>query len=422
MKRSLLITLVSGIFGLTLLCSGSFAANKGPIKMGWLVPITGVYAGLGEDVTNGFLMYLDQVGFKAGGRKIKVIKEDSRANPEAAISKFRKLVQHDRVAAIGGIISAPNGLATAAMADQLKTPLLITSAAADDNTQRKQRKWATRLGWAASQPMFPFGEWVRKNLGYEKMATIGIDFQFGFDNVGGFQKTFEANGGKIIQKQWAPIGTVDFGPYISAINREAEAVYVVFGGQMCLNFHKQYQDSGLKIPLVGAGTNSDEYILQAQGDEILGYISALIYSAALDTPANKKWQKKYQEKYKKIGSLYAMLGYELAWRLVLAVDEVNGDVENKEAFLKAIKKVELPEPIRGPYHFDKYGNPVENVYIRKVVKKDGYELDYMNSGNIKWNMVIDTIPEVSQFWKYDPEEYMKQPTYSHDYPPCKYCK
>ena len=106
----------------------------------------------------------------------------------------------------------------------------------------------------------------------------------------------------------------------------------------------------------------------------------------------------------------------------MAIEAVNGDVENKEAFLEAIKNVKLPDPIRGPFHLGKYGNPVQNIYIRKVEKIDGYALDYMNSGPIKWNMVIDTIPQVSQFWKFDPEEYMKQPTFSHKYLPCKYCE
>jgi len=422
MRKSLVTILVSTVCVLALFCMTGFAAEKGAIKVGWLAPKTGVYAVMGEDMTNGFHMYMEEIGYKAAGRKIEVIEEDYRAVAETGITKFRKLVSHDNVAVVGGITTAPVGLACAAVADQLQTPLIIACAAADDNTQRKRAKWATRLGWTGSQPMFPFGEWVRKNLGYEKVATIAIDFQFGFDNVGGFQTTFEANGGKIIQKQWAPIGTVDFGPYISAIDRSADALFVNFGGQMCLHFHKQYKDSGIKLPVIGSGTNSDEYILQSQGDEILGYISPLHYSAALDTPANRKFQEKYQKKYNKIGSYYAANSYELAWWIHLAIEAVKGDVENKEAFLKAIKSVRLPDPVRGPFYMDEYGNPVQNIYIRKVEKIDGYALDYLKSGPLKWNKVIDTIPQVSQFWKFDPETYMKQPTYSHDFPPCKYCK
>lgn len=332
------------------------------------------------------------------------------------------MASHDKVAVVGGIITAPTGLATAAAADELQTPLIITCAAADDNTQRLRKKWATRTGWAGSQPMFPFGEWTYKKLGYKRLVTVAVDFQFGYDTVAGFQQTFEAAGGQIIQKIWVPVNTVDFAPYIANIRRDADAVWINMVAAMSLKFPKQYQEAGIKLPLFGNGTVSDEYILPAQGDEILGFISPLHYSAALDNPANRKFQEKYQAKFKKIGSYYAAHSYETGMWIKQAIEAVKGNVEDKEGFLKAIKNVKLADPPRGPFYMDPYGNPVQNIYIRKVEKIKGFPLDFMNSGEIKWNVVIDTIPAVSQFWKYNPEEYMKQPTYSQVFPACKYCK
>jgi branched-chain amino acid transport system substrate-binding protein len=240
--------------------------------------------------------------------------------------------------------------------------------------------------------------------------------------VGGFQRTYEEAGGQIIQKIWVPVNIVDFAPYIARIRKDADAVWVNAVAAMALRFPKQYQEMGMKLPLIGSGNVSDEYILPAQGDEILGFISPLHYTAALDTPANRKFQEKYQNKYKKIGSYYASHSYELGMWLHKAIDAVKGNVENKEVFLQAIKKVQLADPPRGPFHMDEYGNPVQNVYIRKVEKIKGFPLDFLGGEAKKWNVVIDTIPAVSQFWKYNPEEYMKQPTFSQTYPPCKYCK
>ncbi len=397
---------------------GSWAAEKGPIKVGWLSPQTGQWAEVGKDMNNGFNMYMEEIGYKAAGRTFEVIAEDTRAIPDTAVTKFRKLVSHDRVAVVGGMVTAPSGLAVAAAADEMQVPLIIDCAAADDNTQRLRKKWVTRIGWTGSQPMFPFGEWVYKKLGYKKIVTIAVDFAFGFDNVGGFQRTFEAAGGRIIQKMWVPVNAVDFAPYISNINKDADAVFVALVGSAPLKFPKQYQEAGIKLPLIGSGTVSDEYVLPAQGDEILGFISPLHYSAALNTPANRKFQEKYQAKYKKMGSYYASHSYELGMWLAQAVEAVKGNVEDKEAFLKAIKSVKLADPPRGPFQLDAYGNPVQNIYIRKVEKTKS-PLDFLNSGNIKWNVVIDTIPNVSQFWKWNPEEYMKQPAYSHDFPPMK---
>ena len=422
MKKVFFVSFCVSLLVVVGLCSGSFAAEKGPIKVGFLCPLSGPWAEVGKDMANGFNMYMEEVGFKAAGREIVVVREDTRATPETAVTKLRKVVSHDKVAVVGGIITAPSGLATAAAADELQIPLIIACAAADDNTQRLRKKWATRLGWTGSQPMFPFGEWVYKKLGYKKIATMMLDFQFGYDSTGGFQKTFEEAGGQIIQKLWVPVNTLDFGPYIARVRKDADALMTGFGGVMNLKFPKQYQESGLKLPMICSGTNVDEFVLPAQGDEVLGYISPLHYSAALDIPANRKFQQKYQTRYNKIGSYYAAHSYEFGMWLVKAIEMVKGDVESKEDFLKAIKNVKLTDTPRGPFHMDEYGNPVQNVYIRKVEKVKDHPLDFLKSGEIKWNVVIDTIPNVSQFWKYNPEEYMKQPPYSQDYPACKYCK
>lgn len=400
------------------LTAASWAADKGPIKIGWLSPQTGQWAEVGKDMDNGFNLYMEEIGYKAGGRTIEVIREDTRADPATAVTKFRKLVSSDHVALAAGLVTAPSGLAVAATADQMQVPLIIDAAAADDNTQRQHKKWVIRIGWAGSQPMFPFGEYVAKKLGYKKIVTIAVDFAFGYDNVGAFQRTYEAAGGRIIQKMWVPVNTVDYAPYISNIRKDADAVFVVAVGSMPLKFVKQYHDAGIKLPLVGSGTVSDEYILQAEGDEVLGYISPLHYSAALNTPANRKFQEKYQKKYKKIASYYACNSYELAMLLTQAIGAVNGNVENKEEFLKSLKSAKLSDPPRGPFYLDAYSNPVQNIYIRKVEKIKSPE-DFLNSGAIKWNVVIDTIPAVSQFWKSTPEGYMKQPVYSHDFPPMK---
>ena len=111
--------------------------------------------------------------------------------------------------------------------------------------------------------------------------------------MGGFQKTFEENGGKIIQKIWVPLTAQDFSPYLSQISKDADAVFAVFCGRAGLQFIKQYQEFGLKgkIPLIGGGTTTDEHALPSMGDEAIGVITALHYSEALDNPANKKFVK-----------------------------------------------------------------------------------------------------------------------------------
>jgi branched-chain amino acid transport system substrate-binding protein len=413
MAKQLLVTVV-GVLALVAAVGVNIApAQKGSIKIGVLAPMTGSAAAIGKDMVNGLAMYLDEMGQQMAGRKVEVIIEDTQGKPDVALTKLRKLVESDNVQVLVGETFAHIGYALAPRVDEYKVPMLYPVIAADDLTQRKPAKWVVRTGWTSSQPSHPFGEWVYTTLGYKKIVTIAIDYAFGWEVVGGFQKSFEEAGGQIIQKLWPPLGTTDFAPYLSQIRRDADAVFALMVAASSLRFPKQYQDAGLKarLPLIGGGTTFDEFVLPSLGDEAIGGISPLIYSAALDTPVNTQFVKAYRAKFGKVPSYFSETCYTTGRWINEAAQAVGGKVEDREPFLAALRKVEIPDAPRGPIKLDSYGNPIQNIYVRKVEKKDG-EL---------WNTVIHTFPAVSQFWKYPPEEFLKQPVYSRDFPPCKHC-
>jgi branched-chain amino acid transport system substrate-binding protein len=404
----LLALLFTGVAG-----SESVWAQKGPIKIGVITPMSGGAAQIGKDMTNGMSMWLDENNQTIAGRKVEVIVEDSQGQPNVALTKLQKLVESDRVHILVGEVFAHIGYAMAPKVEEYRIPMLYPVIAADDLTQRKPARWVVRTGWASSQPSHPFGEYAAKTLGYKRIAVIGIDYAFGWEVVGGFQKTFEENGGQIIQKLWAPLNTTDFAPYLSQIRRDADAVFALMVSISASRFPKQYQDAGLKakLPLIGGGTTFDEFVLPSLGDEAIGGISPLIYSAALDTPVNKRFVAEYRKKYGKVPSYFSETSYTSTRWIAEAAKAIGGDVENREKFLEALRKVEIRDAPRGPIKLDAYGNPIQNIYIRKVEKKDG-EL---------WNTVVHTYPAVSQFWKYKPDEFLKQPVYDRNYPPCKHC-
>ena len=391
----------------------AWAQQKGPIKIGFIAPMTGGAAQVGKDMVNGLMMYLAEHGNQIAGRKVEVIVEDNQGSPAVALTKLRKLVESDKVQVLAGGLFAHVGYALAPKVDEYKVPMLYPVMAADDLTQRKPTKWVVRTGWTSSQPSHPFGEYAAKTLGYKKVVTIGMDYAFGYEVIGGFQKTFEEHGGQIIQKLWAPIGTTDFAPYLSQVRKDADAVFALMVAVSSLRFPKQYENAGLKarLPLIGGGTTFDEFVLPSLGDEAIGGMSPLIYSAAIDTPINKKFVKDYRAKFGKVPSYYSETCYTAGRWIDEAAKAINGDLENREKFLAALRKVEIPDAPRGPIKLDAYGNPVQNIYIRKVEKKDG-EL---------WNTVLKVYPNVTQFWNYKPDAFMKDPVYSRDYPPCKYC-
>ncbi len=411
-KNFILMILVTAMVGLIAFNpSPSWAQAKGPIKIGFIAPLSGGFAATGKDMLSGLQLYLEEIGYTAAGRKIELIVEDDEGVPATGLTKTRKLVEKDGVHVMTGGLLASTGYALAPYIDSKEIPMTYPLMAPDDLTQRQRAKWIVRTGWNSSQPNHPLGEYAYQTLKYRKVAIVGLDYAFGWECAGGFQKTFEEAGGKIIQKIWTPLTVTDFSPYLSQISKEADAVYALFLARAALQFTKQYQEFGLKakIPLIGGGTTTDEHVLPSMGDEAIGIITALHYSEALDNPANKRFVKAFREKAKKAASYYSENTYTGVRWIVEAIKAIGGDVENRQKFMEALKKVELKDVPRGPFKLDDYGNPVQNVYIRKV-ERVGAELQ---------NTVIYTYPNVSQFWKYKPEEFLKQPVYSREFPPLK---
>jgi len=193
----------------------------------------------------------------------------------------------------------------------------------------------------------------------------------------------------------------DFAPYLAQVPRDVDAVYALVLGRAALQFMRQYTEFGLKprVMLIGGGTTTDEHVLPFMGDDALGVITALHYSAALDTPANRTFAAAYRAKYRKIPSYYAESMYSGAKWFAAAAEAIHGNVEDSEAFLQALRNIRVVDLPRGPVRLDEYGNPIENVYIRKVERVNG----------ALQNTVVATIPAVSQFWKYNPARYLAQP-------------
>jgi branched-chain amino acid transport system substrate-binding protein len=389
------------------------AAQSGPIKIGLLTPLTGAFAALGKDMLNGTELYLDEIGHQVAGRKIELIVEDTEGNTATALTKARKLVDQDKIHVLTGGLLASTGYALHPFADAQKIPTTYPVMASDDLTQRKPAKWVVRTGWATSQPMHPFAEWVVKNTKYRKVATVAMDYAFGWETVGGFQRTFEEGGGQIVQKIWTPLNTNDFAPFLAQIKPDADAVLALMVGRLALQFMKQYEETGRKArqPLLGGGTTTDESVLPQMGDEAIGAITALHYSAALATPQNQKFFKVFEAKAGKIPSYYSEACYTGARWIAEAIKAVGGKVEDREALLQALRKVEMKDAPRGPISVDRWGNPIQTIYVRKVERV---------AGKLQ-NTVIATMPAVSQFWKYNPDEYLKLPLYTREYPPCKAC-
>jgi branched-chain amino acid transport system substrate-binding protein len=396
----------------------SVPAGAEELRIGYLAPLTGGLAQTGIDMRDGFMLYLEQHGNKLGGMDVKLIIEDEQGKGDVAVTKAKKLVLQDKVHMFIGGVLASTGYALAPVSTELKTMYIPSIPAADDLTQRQLKNfpYLIRTSWSSSQPHHPLGQWAC-DQGYKKIVTIAADYAFGYEVVGGFQKAFEDCGGKIVQKIWPPLGAKDFGPFIPTIKEDADAVLSLMVGPMPAQFIKQMRGAGFKKPILGGGTSYDEFVLPFMGDEAIGDVSALHYSAALDTPKNIEFVKAYRAKFGKVPSYYSENNYTTAQWLDEALQKAGGKWPGPEELIKLMVGIKL-DAVRGPVSFDDMRNPIQNIYIKKVEKKKmfGYEKDEL------WNTVIKTYPNVSQFWTYGKDKFLAQPVYDKSFPPCKFCE
>jgi branched-chain amino acid transport system substrate-binding protein len=390
------------------------AAEKGPIRIGYFGPLTGNFSQTGKDMTDGFTLFWEEVGNKVAGREVKIIVEDSDPEPASALTKVRRLVEQEQVHTVAGGLLAATGYAIAPYLEQNKIPTVYPVMAPDDITQRKPVRWIVRTSASGSQLTHSLGDYAYKQLKLRRVATISMDYAFGWESNAGFQRVFEDAGGKVVQRIWTPLSTQDYAPYLASLKKDIDGVYACHTGGLSPRFIKAWSDAGLKgkISLVGVGTLTDENVLKSMGDEAVGTITSLIYSSVLDTPANKKFSAAYEKRYNRGTSLYSAEGYTGARFYYEALKSINGEAEDKEKLIAALRKVEISDDPRGPMKMDDLGNPIENVYIRRVDRVGG-KLQ---------NTVIHTYPNVSQFWTYNREEYLKTPVYDRNYPPCKFCE
>jgi branched-chain amino acid transport system substrate-binding protein len=383
-------------------------AQTGPIRVGFLTIKTGPLASGGIQMEQGLTVFFKERNNMLVGRPVELHTADTAGNPAQARTKTQELVERLKVSVLIGPLAAFEALAIDDYIRSSQTPILSV-AGAEDMTQRKPNPWFVRPSSTSAQPSHPLGEYAAKDLKLKRVAVLADDFAFGHENAAGFQRVFEDNGGKVVQKLFTPLNAPDYGTYISQLKQNLDAVYTGHAGSNGFKFIKQLREYGNRVQILGGFTPVDEALLQQMGDDALGAITGNWYSAQLDFPINKRFVEAIQRDYKGDPGVYAAETYLCGEVLEHALKQIGGKIEDKAAFMKALREAKVPDTLRGPVRFDELGNVVGNSYIRKVEKKGG---KYVNA-------VVKTYPDVSQFWTYKQDEFLKNPVYSRDYPPAR---
>jgi branched-chain amino acid transport system substrate-binding protein len=378
-------------------------AQAGPMKIGFLTVKTGPLASGGIQMEQGLTLYLKERNNMLAGWPVQIFTGDSGGAPAVARTKMQEFVEKEDIACLIGPLAAAEALAIDDYIRDKQVPTLSV-AAAEDMTQRRPNPWFCRATSTSAQCSYAMGDYAAKELKYQRAAVIADDLAYGHELIGGFQRAFEDAGGKVVQKLWPPLVAPDYATYIGQLKKNVDVVFIGFAGSNGFKFFKQYKEYGGTTPILGGMTAIDESLLQQMGDDAVGVLSTCWYSAQIDTPTNKKFVEGMNRDYKVDPGFYAAATYTNGAVLEAALAKIGGRIEDKTALIAALRASDKVETARGPVSFDKYGNVVGNVYIRKVEKKGGKLV----------NTVVKTYPNVSQFWTYDPDEFLKHPVYNRE--------
>ncbi|HEX4326359.1 MAG TPA: ABC transporter substrate-binding protein [Burkholderiales bacterium] len=382
------------------------AQAAGPIRLGLMTVKTGPLASGGLDMEKALMQYLKERNYMMAGRKVELFVGDSGGVPATARAKVQELVERNKIHVMIGPLAANEALAVDDYIRSASLPTLSV-AAAEDMTQRKASPWFVRGTSTSSQCAHPMADYCLKELKWKRMGLIADDLSYGHEMLAGFQRVFEEGGGKIIQKTFSPLTVPDYGSYLAQLKTNVDGIFLGFAGSNGFRYLRQFNEYGMKgkVNVVGGMTALDEAVLRNMGDEALGIRTACWYSAELANPLNKKFAADFRAQNKYDPGFYAAATYVEAAVLEAALNTIKGKIEDKAAFMKALRSVKT-STVRGPVSFDSYGNVVGDVFIRRVERKDGRLV----------NVVDKTYPNVSQFWTYKPEEFLKNPVYSRDWP------
>jgi branched-chain amino acid transport system substrate-binding protein len=349
-------------------------AQAKDLKIGLVVPLSGPFATTGQQMMNGVKLYVQQHGDTVAGRKVVlIVKDDTGVNPTITKREAQGLLINDKVDVLAGFGLTPGAFATAPLAQETHTPMVVMNAATSAITTKSD--YITRTSTTLPQVAAPMATWAKEN-GVKKVYVIVADYGPGHDAAKQFKKTFTAAGGEIIGELHTPLTSPDFAPFLQKIkDAKPDALFLFIpNGDQGISFAKGYKERGLDkagIKLLATGDITTEDMIDAIGDSALGIITSYYYAQSHDSPENKAYVAAYTKAYPGVRpNMISVAGYDGMNLIYEALKKTNGDAGG-DAFMSAVKGMKWMSP-RGPILIDpKTRDIVQNVYIRRVERVNG---------------------------------------------------
>jgi branched-chain amino acid transport system substrate-binding protein len=341
-------------------------------KIGLILPMTGPFASTGKQIEAAARLFIAQNGDTVAGKKVELIVKDDTGTPDVTKRIAQELVVNDKVQVLAGFGLTPLALATAPIATQSKTPLVVMAAATSSITQASP--YIVRTSFTLPQAAVTIADWAPKN-GIKKVVTLVSDYGPGIDAEKFFKDRLQFNGGQVVESLRVPLRNPDFAPFLQKVrDAKPDALFTFVPSGAGAALMKQFAERGLDkagIKLIGTGDVTDDDILNSMGDAALGVVTSHHYSAAHDSPLNKKFVEAFTKANGNLRPNFMAVGGYDGMRLIYEAVKKTKGAGGGDALLAAMKGQIFESP-RGPMFIDaQTRDVVHNVYIRKVEKKDG---------------------------------------------------
>ncbi|AUQ70532.1 ABC transporter substrate-binding protein [Phaeobacter inhibens] len=328
-------------------------------KIGMITTLSGGGAGLGVDVRDGFMLAMEQ----AGRDDIEVLIEDDQRKPESAVQIADQMIQSEKVDIMTGIIWSNLAMAVVPAATAQGVFYLSPNAGPSALAGKRCHENYFNVAWQNDNLHEAAGAYAN-DAGLKNSYILAPNYPAGKDALTGYKRMYQ---GDLAGETYTKLGQTDYAAEIAQIRASgADSVYFFLPGGMGISFLKQYADSGVDLPVVGPAFSFDQGILQAVGGAALGIKNTSQWNKDLDNPANTAFVAAFQQKYKRLPSLYASQGYDTANLILSALDKAS--VDDKEAFRAALKAAEF-ESVRGDFKFGDNHHPIQNIYVREVIQE-----------------------------------------------------
>ncbi|MBN8750539.1 Periplasmic binding protein [Xylophilus ampelinus] len=350
----------------------AMAQASGPFKIGLILPMTGQQASTGRQIEAAARLYMAQNGDTVAGRKVELIVKDDVATPDVTKRLAQELIVNDKVNVIAGFGVTPAALAAAPLATQAKVPQVVMAAATSSITEASP--FIVRSSFTLPQVSVAMGDWAPKN-GIKSVVTLVADYGPGNDAEKFFTERFALNGGKVVDKLRVPLRNPDFAPFLQKVrDAKPDALFVFVPSGAGAAVMKQFLERGLDkagIKLIATGDVTDDDQLNDMGDGALGVVTTHHYSAAHPSAMNKKFVEAFEKANKGMRPNFMAVGGYDGMRIIYEALKATGGKGDGQALLDKMKGQVFESP-RGQVLIDAQTRDiVQDVYLRKVEKKDG---------------------------------------------------